>query len=116
MLGTKSKFYTKGVYVDKPASGLMKFDDAKIRVELIDPNFILGISKILTFGAKKYAANNWKKGSTDEDQQRYLGAALRHLLAYMDGQKIDPESGESHLYHLGCNLMFLDYFDRQQKA
>jgi len=94
-------------------SEFMKFDSDKIRVELMEPEFILGVGKIVTFGAKKYEANNWKKGSSEEDIQRYLGAAMRHLLAYMNGEKNDPESGESHLYHLSCNAMFLDYFDRR---
>jgi hypothetical protein len=92
---------------------LMKFDAEKSRVELIQPEFILGIGEILGFGAKKYKKNNWMNAS-EEDLDRYLGAALRHILAYMNGEKIDPESGKSHLYHLGCNAMFLDYFDRKE--
>lgn len=89
----------------------IKFDDNKLRLELLEPEFIKGIGKIITFGANKYEANNWKKAS-GEHQQRIKGALLRHLFAYLGGEEYDPETGESHLYHAGCNLMFLDYFDR----
>lgn len=89
-----------------------KFDNEKNRLELLEPEFILGIGRILTYGAKKYAAWNWRKVDSIEDLDRIKGATLRHMMAYMGGEKLDPETGESHLYHIGCNLMFLDYFDR----
>jgi hypothetical protein len=91
-----------------------KDDTDKPRVSLVDPKFILGISEILTFGANKYGANNWKTAKTT-DIPRYKDALLRHLLAYLDGEYIDPESKKPHLYHIGCNLMFLDYFERLQR-
>lgn len=91
-----------------------KFDGKKNRLELIEPEFIEGLGRILSFGAEKYEANNWKKASSPEDQQRIYGALQRHLLAYKKGEKLDPETGESHLYHACCNLMFLDYQDRME--
>jgi len=91
---------------------LKKFDGGKPMVSLVEPKFILGVAEILTFGAEKYGKNNWKEAKED-DIHRYKDALLRHLMAYNDGEKIDKESGHSHLYHIGCNLMFLDYFDRK---
>lgn len=90
-----------------------KHDSVKNRLELIEPKFIEGIGKIVTFGAEKYSAHNWKKAGED-DIERIKGALLRHILAYLGGQELDPETGESHLYHAACNLMFLDYFDRNK--
>jgi len=92
-----------------------KADDNKNRLELIQPEFILGLGEVLTFGAKKYAPNNWMKAKP-KDIERIKGATLRHQLAYMSGEKKDPETGISHLHHISCNLMFLDYFDRQLEA
>lgn len=89
-----------------------KDDSNKPMVSLVEPRFILGIANILTFGAKKYGLHNWKEAKP-EDIQRYRDALLRHLLAYNSGEMLDPESGEPHLYHIGCNLMFLDYFDNK---
>jgi hypothetical protein len=84
--------------------GGMKFDQEKNRVDLLDPEFLEGVGRVLTFGARKYAANNWRNGIAFS---RLIGAALRHLLAIMRGEDIDPESGEMHVYHLGCCIMFL---------
>lgn len=94
------------------SSEFMKNDSQKLRLELLEPEFIEGIGKIITFGAQKYEADNWKKASNPENIKRIKGSLLRHTFSYLKGEKVDPESGESHLYHIGCNLMFLDYFDR----
>jgi len=88
-----------------------KFDNGKPMVSLVEPKFILGVAEILTFGAKKYGTNNWKEAKP-EDIQRYKDALMRHLLSYLDGEEVDTESGKPHLWHITCNTMFLDYFDR----
>ena len=89
-----------------------KNDTNKNRLELIEPCFIEGLGAVLTFGADKYMAFNWQKAGSPEDLLRIKGALMRHELAYAKGEKVDPETGLSHLYHMACNLMFLDYFDR----
>lgn len=89
-----------------------KSDEGKPMVSLVEPAYVLGTAKILTFGAEKYGKDNWKTAKA-EDIERYNDALLRHLYAYLGGEKIDPESGQPHLYHISCNVMFLDYFDRQ---
>jgi len=93
-------------------SEFTKSDEGKIMPSLIEPAYIIGTAKILTFGAIKYEKDNWKKC---ENRQRYEDALLRHLLDYLSGNKIDEESGQSHLYHASCNLMFLDFMDREGK-
>lgn len=62
------------------------------------------IAKVLTFGAEKYDAHNWRGGLK---QSRLIASALRHLLAYNDGEDNDPESGLPHLAHLGCCVVFM---------
>lgn len=47
--------------------------------------------------------DNWRLGLK---QRRLIDAALRHLLAYNDGEDLDPETGLSHLLHLSCCAMF----------
>lgn len=91
----------------------IKADNGKSMVSLVEPQFVLGIGKILTFGAAKYDRNNWKQLPTSE-LYRYKDAAYRHFLAYLDGELIDPESGQPHLDHLACNVMFLRYFEHQK--
>jgi hypothetical protein len=81
-----------------------KHDQSKVRVDLLPTKPLLMISEVLGFGAEKYAAHNWRGGF---EQSRLIGAAMRHLLAYNDGEDTDPESGLSHLAHLGCCVLFL---------
>jgi hypothetical protein len=82
----------------------LKYDGEKPRMELLPTAPMVEIAKVLTFGAKKYAAHNWRGGF---DYSRLVGAAMRHLTAFNDGEDIDPESGLSHIAHLGCCTMFL---------
>lgn len=82
-----------------------KFDSGKPMPRLLPPSALLAISRVLTFGAQKYSPDNWKKVPGAKD--RYLDAMLRHILAYNSGEINDPESGENHLAHAGCCLMFL---------
>lgn len=81
-----------------------KHDQDKPRVELLSRVALEEISKVMAFGANKYQEHNWRKGFK---WTRLLGAAIRHVLAYLDGEDKDPESGLSHLAHAGCCIMFL---------
>ena len=100
---------TKDVLV-KNAKGGVKGDGGKPRFDLIDPEWVLGTVKVLSLGAIKYAPDNWKS----VERERYIAALYRHWNAYMSGERIDPESGLSHLYHINCCSQFLDWFDRQK--
>jgi hypothetical protein len=81
-----------------------KFDQEKPRMDLLDPKFLEGVASVLTFGANKYAAHNWRKGIS---VSRLIAASYRHLGAINKGEDLDPESGLPHAYHLGCCVMFL---------
>lgn len=81
-----------------------KFDEDKPPMALLDPAYLVGVASVLGFGANKYAAHNWRNGI---DYSRLISAAYRHLGAINSGEDIDPESGLSHAYHLGCCTMFL---------
>ncbi len=83
----------------------VKYDDGKLRWELLPIAPIEEVVKVLTYGAKKYDDENWRKVSNQ--RSRYYAAALRHIVAWWKGEKIDPESGCSHLAHAICCLVFL---------
>lgn len=83
----------------------------KTMFQLFDPYFYEGVCKILTLGAQKYKPNNWINGDRDE----YARAVESHWNAYKKGNKLDNESGLSHLFHMTCNAMFLYHFDRVAK-
>lgn len=62
------------------------------------------VANVLTFGAKKYDEDNWRK--LENLQNRYTSGALRHIFAHNDGELLDAESGLSHLAHAICCLLF----------
>lgn len=99
---------------NKTESGdFIKADDGKVMMSLVEPEFVKGIAKILTMGAKKYAMDNWKL-LDPKDIYRYKDACLRHLYAYLGGEFYDQESGMPHLWHVATNLMFLDWFEKNR--
>jgi hypothetical protein len=83
----------------------MKFDTNKLDYTLVPWAGVEEITKVLEFGAKKYARDNWKH--VENAETRYLAAALRHLIQYSSGESNDQETGLSHLAHAGCCLLFL---------
>jgi hypothetical protein len=100
--------------VVQPTEG-RKDDSAKLRWDLLDPDFPEGIVKVLTFGAKKYDDNNWRKLKDNGGTNRCYAALMRHLTEWRKGNKVDPETNLSHLYHAACNLYFLEWFDKESK-
>ena len=87
-----------------------KNDSGKTRLDLITPEFIEELGKVLTLGAKKYADYNWQKNL---ETNRIYAALLRHANAYHKGEHKDPESGLSHMAHVACNAMFLLWYEQQ---
>ena len=82
----------------------IKYDGEKPKMNLLPPKAIIEVGKVLTFGAEKYGAENWKE--LEDLQNRYTAGALRHIFAHMDGEKLDPETGLSHMAHALCCLLF----------
>ena len=85
----------------------LKFDHEKPRMDLIDPWALEGLAEVLTFGARKYAANNWRNGL---GYSRVMAAMLRHMAAIQRGEDIDSDSGLPHIDHVGCCWMFLSNY------
>lgn len=92
------------------ANGGVKYDQDKLMFDLLEPEFEEGIVAVLTYGARKYAPDNWQK----IERKRYIAAFGRHMNAWKKGERNDRETGYSHLYHAACCLMFLDWFDRNR--
>lgn len=82
-----------------------KFDGGKLRMDLVPVRAFKEFVAVLTFGAAKYGAGNWRK--VIGWRWRYMGAAFRHMWDYMLGEKTDPESGRHHLAHALCCLFFV---------
>lgn len=83
----------------------VKYDQGKVQWDLFPPEALEEIGKVLTYGAKKYAPDNWRH--VEGWKRRYFAALMRHMWAYWKGEKTDEETGLSHLAHAGCCLIFL---------
>lgn len=96
-------FTEKETTTTAPQGGI-KYDNSKPMMELIAPEFLEGTADILTYGASKYSQRNWELGIR---YGRVFGALMRHLWAWWRGNKVDNDTGKSHLWHASCCLMFL---------
>lgn len=96
----------------KPAQPGTKYDHGKPILGAVPPHAELAVGRVLTFGAEKYARGNWDK--VEDHENRYMDAALRHLNAYRRGELTDDESGESHLAHAACCILFM--LDKQERS
>lgn len=97
-----------------------KFDADKVRIELFPSEALFAISRVLTFGAKKYADRNWELGLS---WSRVFGATMRHLWCWWGGKgpttvnfvfgSTDDETKMSHLWHAGCCIVFLITYEER---
>jgi Domain of unknown function (DUF5664) len=100
------------INTNKDSGGALKFDSDKMPVNLLSTEALMQTAAVLKFGADKYAEHNWRAGFA---WSRPLAAAMRHIMAFNDGEDKDPESGLSHLAHAMCCIMFLLEFEKTHR-
>lgn len=88
------------------ANAGIKFDNGKPDLSLVSSELMEGLARVREFGAKKYRRDNWKLGFK---YTRSIAAALRHIMAFKDGEDLDPESGLPHVAHAIASLEHLLY-------
>lgn len=88
-------------------SGGVKYDDGKLRYDLISSIGLERLASVYTMGAKKYGDHNYRSGLK---WSRVFGAVMRHLWAFWRNEDLDKESGLPHLAHAawGC-FALLEY-------
>jgi len=80
-----------------------KFDENKLRYDLVDAHAHAEMVAVLTYGAELYGDGNWRGVST----KRYMDALMRHVEAWRVGEIVDPDTGLHHLAHAACCVHFL---------
>jgi hypothetical protein len=99
----------------------LRFNQSKLRYDLVEPHAHRDMVKVLTYGAKKYFDRNWENGLS---WTSVIASAKRHLAAIEAGEDydFDPEcegcktgfcekhSGELHVANLACNAHFLNAY------
>ena len=89
----------------------VKHDSGKLNWSLMPFGALQEVVKVLEFGSKKYAPNNWQY--VDNADERYWNAAMRHLIAYKTESTNDSETGLSHLAHAICCMLFLQHLNNE---
>lgn len=90
------------------------FLDDKLRWDLLPMKEIEDIVRVYHFGAKKYAPNSWQ--NLPDGFNRYRAAMMRHLMAYMNGERFDKESGLHHLSQMIWNGIAMLWYDKNGKG
>ena len=70
-----------------------------LRLQFGSEQLLDELTKAMEYGAAKpeYGRNNWKKGM---EWSRLIDAGMRHGIAILRGEDIDPDSGNTHLAHM----------------
>ncbi len=87
----------------------VKYDNGKPQWSLLPFKALGQVVEVLTYGARKYSPDNWKK--VPDARRRYTDAGFRHFTAYASGETHDPETGKHHLAHAICCMLYLVAFD-----
>jgi len=82
----------------------VKYDQHKLRFDLVPVKALEAMVDVLTHGAEKYSPDNWRH--VDDARNRYFAAAQRHLWASRY-EEIDADSGRPHLACAMCCLSFM---------
>lgn len=85
----------------------LRYNENKIRYDLVDAFAHQKMVEVLTVGAEKYGDNNWRKGFQWLD---VIASMKRHTEAYLQGEDYDQETGKLHMAHVACNAHFLTAF------
>jgi len=101
-LGLGLHYYKKGKLVNFIAKQA-RFNSGKPNWGLIPFKAVEPIIQVMMKGAEKYAPYNWQNGDAEQNFQ----SLMRHLVSWQSGEKIDQESGLTHLAHAGCNIIFM---------
>ena len=97
----------------------LRFNEGKLRYDLICPEQLKGLASVYTYGAKKYSLWNWARGQA---YSTILASLKRHIAAFESGEDYDAESGCQHMAHAmwncGALISFAKFYpqgdDRRQ--
>lgn len=86
----------------------LRYDEGKVRFDLLPHDSLWALADVYTQGAKKYADNNWLKGMA---WSRCFGSMMRHAWKFWRGEAIDEETGCHHMAMVAWNALALCTYD-----
>lgn len=82
----------------------LRYNEGKIRYDLIPTYAHEQFAKVLTKGSEKYAERNWELGMK---WSKVTASLKRHIASFEAGEDFDKEDGLLHMAHAMCNTAFL---------
>ena len=108
--GMKSNGHASSV---RPTEGGTKYDDKKLRWDLLPFDALEEVVKVYTYGATKYDDRNWERGIK---YSRVYAALLRHLIKWVGGKIFNKEDGNVlHLAQVVWNALALLTYEVRDK-
>jgi hypothetical protein len=106
--GGAGGFYAEGDINSDERGSCARANSGKVALSLIPLHLLAGAARVLMGGKLKYAEYNWAKAGA---WSTAMDCTLRHITKWFWlGEDIDPDSGEHHLDHAICNLLFLRHY------
>jgi 5'(3')-deoxyribonucleotidase len=81
-----------------------RFNQGKLRYDLLEPYAVEQLVQVFTKGADKYAPRNWEKGMA---WSKMVASLKRHLAEFEKGNDYDSETKLLHASHIAWNAMAL---------
>ena len=94
------------------STGSLRYNKGKLPMHLVPPKAIKALASVLEKGMDKYPARNWEAGTNYSVPYASL---MRHLLAFWEGENLDPESNLPHTYHILMNAAMLVEYETLNK-
>jgi hypothetical protein len=88
----------------------MKTEIEKTQWRLLPWREIEEVARVLMYGNTKYKENDWQ--NVKNKREFYFDAAMRHITAWWNGERLDPESGLHHLAHAMCCMLIIMWGER----
>lgn len=100
------------IYVsDDEVNPKTRLGQKKPSITAIPPTALFHLAMAMMDGERKYGLHNWKE--KDVPARIYIDAAVRHLLAWADGEEIADDSKCHHVAHaMACCCIILDAMEQ----
>lgn len=93
------------------ASGMRRdLADGKPDYLLIDPEYLRRWAELMSRGAVKYGAENWRLANSKEELRRFKSSAFRHFM-----QWLNDEIDEDHAVAVAFNIAAAEYVKEKLK-
>jgi hypothetical protein len=84
----------------------------RVSLSVLPWNILARVGIAMLEGARKYGRHNWRTGGARSSV--YFDATLRHMMAWWEGERIDPDSGQHHLVKVIAGLLV--YLDAEERG